>query len=363
MMKNGDEREVKVDDGDVSTHQEQEQQRTGAEKKEKKHWSRFTEEQLQSVDIHHDKFSLFRTKMHPEEWHDILVLILMMPITLIRVGIIIFMFLTYTFWGFIFNSLGYIDLYLRYASPFGNMLLLYVAGIEMKLEGEENIRLGSETAKAEDRPILVVSNHISALDPHCISYSLGNCIRPVIKTEIFSIPVYGSIAKLLGCVGVDRTKPSGVVDTLKNYFKERNPNDFPLYVCPEGTTTNGRGLLKFKKGIFLSDVEVIPLSLNYKTPFNTTFVLNQPSLGLDLLQLIKVLSVPQKKAIHIKALPPMKRGDDEDYQHFADRVADAMASSLKVPYTSLSFSDGILFYSARRYFAAQEEAKKNKKMN
>lgn len=39
----------------------------------------------------------------------------------------------------------------------------------------------------------------------------------------------------------------------------------PLIIFPEGTTTNGEHMLKFKKGAFVSEKRIQPLVLRYNT--------------------------------------------------------------------------------------------------
>lgn len=67
-----------------------------------------------------------------------------------------------------------------------------------------------------------------------------------------------------GAIGVDRSKASGTVNTITRYFADSTKDDIPLYMCPEGSTTNGDGLIRFKRGTFLPDVEVVPVCLHFE---------------------------------------------------------------------------------------------------
>ncbi|EGD80047.1 hypothetical protein PTSG_10323 [Salpingoeca rosetta] len=203
-------------------------------------------------------------------------------------------------------------------------------------KGIENYRTALQHGRDENRPLVVISNHISALDPHAASGALWSCFRPVVKKDVLSIPLYGGVARTLGSIGVDRTKASGVVNTLRSYIADNGHDAIPLYLCPEASTTNGEGLLRFKRGTFLTDTEVLPVCLQY-----------QPTLALDILQIIRFMSCVRPKYICATILPPMRRRHGEDYQAFADRVGRAMAAAMGIKYElERTYEEALLFYTA-----------------
>jgi hypothetical protein len=51
-----------------------------------------------------------------------------------------------------------------------------------------------------------------------------------------------------------------------------DPRYSPLCIFPEGCTTNGKGLLRFKRGAFVAESAIQPLFIEYDSPFcNASF--------------------------------------------------------------------------------------------
>ena len=83
------------------------------------------------------------------------------------------------------------------------------------------------------------------------------------KEDIIRTPIFGKIAQGLQSIFVDRNNPNSRKEVLDKIIKKQK--DFiegkpvmPFMVFPEGTTTSGRHLLKFKRGAFYSLLPVKP---------------------------------------------------------------------------------------------------------
>jgi 1-acyl-sn-glycerol-3-phosphate acyltransferase len=120
---------------------------------------------------------------------------------------------------------------------------LYFRGMMVIL----GIRLTVEGAAAEERPLLLVTNHISYLDIVVLGSITSVCFVP--KSEIADWPVIGLIARICGAVFVDR-RPSQA-EGAKQQLHDRLAKDKKI-VClfPEGTTTTGKRTLPFKSSLF-----------------------------------------------------------------------------------------------------------------
>jgi 1-acyl-sn-glycerol-3-phosphate acyltransferase len=115
------------------------------------------------------------------------------------------------------------------------------------------------------QPALVVSNHVSWLDPFIIMAQVP-CL-PVAKSEVSGWPVVGRIAQAGGVHFVRRDSAlSGarlvrtIADTLSSGTSVLN--------FPEGTTTDGSALLPFRPGAFraarAAGVPVAPAAISYR---------------------------------------------------------------------------------------------------
>jgi 1-acyl-sn-glycerol-3-phosphate acyltransferase len=115
-----------------------------------------------------------------------------------------------------------------------------------------------------DSGVLVVGNHISWIDIYVI-----NAWRPtpfVSKAEIRRWPVIGWLAQQLGTVFIEREKRSDAKRIVHELAQRLGSGEL-MCVFPEGTTSNGLGLLPFHSNLFQAAVSascpVQPICLMY----------------------------------------------------------------------------------------------------
>lgn len=129
-----------------------------------------------------------------------------------------------------------------------------VLGIRVALSGNyQGFKLG-----------FIVCNHISYLDILVIGG-----IRPsvfVSKIEVKKWPLLGWLAILANTIFIDRQSKKGASDALIK-MERRLKGNVNIIVFPEGTTTDGSHLKRFKSTLFdlpvKMDMPVIPVSLKY----------------------------------------------------------------------------------------------------
>ena len=116
-----------------------------------------------------------------------------------------------------------------------------------------------------DHGALVVANHVSWIDIYVI-----NAWRPtpfVSKAEIRQWPVVGWLAQQLGTVFIQREKRSDA-KRIMHELADRLSSGELMCVFPEGTTSDGLGLLPFHANMFqaavLASAPVQPLCLMYE---------------------------------------------------------------------------------------------------
>ena len=98
---------------------------------------------------------------------------------------------------------------------------------------------------------LLVSNHLSYLDILVFS-ALAPCVF-VSKKEVRSWPLYGWLAKMAGTVFVDRSRSSDSQQANAGMAKALSEGCV-VVLFPEGTSSDGTGLLRFHAALFESAV-------------------------------------------------------------------------------------------------------------
>lgn len=92
------------------------------------------------------------------------------------------------------------------------------------------------------------------------------------KATIKKVPFVGRIAKACNNLFLDRSSPESrklVAQKIaeKQMICEKDPRFDPLIIFPEGGTTNGDYLIKFKKGAFLGEHSVLPFVFKYDSVY------------------------------------------------------------------------------------------------
>jgi len=116
----------------------------------------------------------------------------------------------------------------------------------------------------EQTPLLL-ANHISYLDGPV----LAACFRSpkiVAMAGTRNVPVVGKLMEEMDTVFVDRGdrgSRNATQEAIKTHCDQWTPGEKPMLIFPEGTTTNGEGLLEFKKGAFVPGAPVRPVIIVY----------------------------------------------------------------------------------------------------
>lgn len=109
------------------------------------------------------------------------------------------------------------------------------------------VTVHTEGQVAQDRPVLLVSNHISWLDIPVLS-----AVAPlsfVAKAEVGAWPFISWLARLQNSVFVDRERPRLVHDTASEIAARLRRGDH-IVVFAEGTSSDGNQVLPFKTSLF-----------------------------------------------------------------------------------------------------------------
>jgi 1-acyl-sn-glycerol-3-phosphate acyltransferase len=113
-------------------------------------------------------------------------------------------------------------------------------------------------------PALYVSNHLGYFDSMVIG-AFAPCIS-VAKRELRAWPLVGWRLRELGVVFVDRADPWSGARVIRSMLRAFRVGTSVLN-CPEGTTSDGRTVLPFRRGAFgaarIAGVPVVPVRIDY----------------------------------------------------------------------------------------------------
>ena len=133
-----------------------------------------------------------------------------------------------------------------------------MVGVNLTISGIENVNT--------ERSYIVVGNHPSTLDIFTHIHALPVSIRFLTKTELFRWPFFGRVLKILGLPRIDRKNAQlnlpEINKSISNVIAEGNS----IMIFPEGTRSNQKDLLPFKKGagkIYEAlNLPCVPVALN-----------------------------------------------------------------------------------------------------
>lgn len=185
--------------------------------------------------------------------------------------------------------------------------------------------------------VLVAAPHSSFFDSVLLVVTSASVVA---KREIADNPVLASIGNLFQVIWVRRKAADSRKATAHQIIsRAKSPGWRPLLVFPEGTTTNGNILLKFRDGAFLSGAPIQPVAIHWGNTYNTvtwTYTQNLTAVSLALL----TLSTPVT-SLTITFLPTIKPSNHEydDPAAIAERTRQALAQHLDLPLSTLSNKD------------------------
>ena len=175
------------------------------------------------------------------------------------------------------------------------------------------------TLIAPDRPHVYIANHVSWFDILVIIESLPD-FGFVAKREVERVPIFGSAARAVGVMYIDRENRKAAFSTYDDAAKLIREGD-SVVVYPEGTRGDDYALRPFKKGPFVlaiqAGVPVIPIVIHGTIAVNARGSLQARS-----------------GTVHVHLLDPISTEgltyDQRD--ELAERVRSRMADVLREQY-------------------------------
>ncbi|AOW77701.1 acyl-phosphate glycerol 3-phosphate acyltransferase [Colwellia sp. PAMC 20917] len=115
-------------------------------------------------------------------------------------------------------------------------------------------------------PAVYICNHQNSYDIFTVSAAVQPSTVSVGKKSLKWIPFFGQMYWLTGNILIDRSNSSKAINTIALTAKKITEKELSVWLFPEGTRSNGKGLLPFKTGAFRTaqqaNVPIIPVCVS-----------------------------------------------------------------------------------------------------
>ena len=130
-------------------------------------------------------------------------------------------------------------------------LIATVVGFLRRLRGWRIHAQRPAVVPPPDRPLVAVFNHTSMIDGFLVAEvvwrGIGHWVRPLVKAELFEVPVLGSLARGAGAIPVLRGDDQGREVAYDRAVEQLRAGGTILF-APEGTVTHDGRLLPLRHG-------------------------------------------------------------------------------------------------------------------
>jgi 1-acyl-sn-glycerol-3-phosphate acyltransferase len=136
------------------------------------------------------------------------------------------------------------------------MQLAWLAGrlvFRLRVEGRENI--------PRSGPLLIVSNHLSHLDPPLVAAAFPRPVFYMARHELFRVPFLRAVLRAVKTILVERGRARQSIEAALQYLREGQP----VVIFPEGTRSQsgrlGRGLGGAVSLALRSACQILPVAI------------------------------------------------------------------------------------------------------
>ncbi|KAJ3426139.1 lysophosphatidylcholine acyltransferase [Anaeramoeba flamelloides] len=225
-----------------------------------------------------------------------------------------------------------------------------------KCSKSEKIRLKKFQKQTKKR--IIVSNHQTLIDIPLL-HSLIGCSF-LSKGSVKKAPFIGITNTITqGMYMYRNVKNSLLIDQLKKRYE--NDDYVPLCIFAEGTTTNGEGVITFRKGAFETGYTIHPVRVEYKGGFPFKFT-QTCFTHQSLLFLILSIFANPINYVEVTYLEPYEPSEEEkkDAILFATNMRKKYSKDTNLPEYEGSFRDCIEFSKIINKVRNQENNQKIK---
>jgi 1-acyl-sn-glycerol-3-phosphate acyltransferase len=179
--------------------------------------------------------------------------------------------------------------------------------------------------------ILIVANHVSWLDIFVLNAQQP--ARFIAKAELRRLPVIGRLCHNVGTLFIERERRRDTHNVNRHTVEALSRGDL-VAVFPEGTTSDGTGLLKFHSSLFQPIVDargiVQPIAIRYRTPRDEYS--DAPAFVGDLTMVGSLWHLTGERSLvaELNVLPPIPAAD-RNRRELSNAAAAAIQTVLASP--------------------------------
>lgn len=170
---------------------------------------------------------------------------------------------------------------------------------------------------SDNQSRVYVANHQNSYDIFTISGALPVNTVTVGKKSLKYIPFFGWLYWLSGNILIDRANKSRAAGTIADAAAAIKQRGISVWLFPEGTRSNGRGLLPFKTGAFHTAVQaqvpIVPVCMN---SIHQQIKLNRWNNGRMIIEFLPAIAVTEADKPHVRELA------NQVHQQMAAKIAE-----------------------------------------
>ena len=177
-------------------------------------------------------------------------------------------------------------------------------------------------------PVFLIANHVSWIDIPAISWITGSAF--VGHDGLASMPLLKWLCKMNDTVFVARYDRTSVADQVRQ-VRHAMDDMHVLTIFPEGTTSDGTGLLPFKSSLLSAfeplprGVEIQPVLLDYGSDATEIAWVGEEH-GFD--NFLRILARRSPVVVRVKFLPPLQGAALENRKTIAQAAREAVLRQL-----------------------------------
>ena len=187
----------------------------------------------------------------------------------------------------------------------------YLSKVTTLLGVEVEVRITDSVKNLNS--VVYICNHQNTWD----MFTLARAVRPntvsVGKQSLKWIPFFGQMYWLTGNILIDRKNSSKAKSTIAQTANKINTDGLSVWLFPEGTRSNGKGILPFKTGAFRTaqqaNVPVVPICASSTNNINLNRW-NNGKIIIEFLAPIKIDNETTEKNDIIKSVTQEAHTDD-----------------------------------------------------